>query len=88
MFEAASECLFYKKEDLKTMWALFWSAHQRFFKCMCIAAKVPETIGVAKRPLEDGKCVVIGLQSTGEAFMMKELEDSNGCLDGFVSTAK
>jgi len=24
----------------KTMWGQFWSAHQRFFKYLCIASKV------------------------------------------------
>ena len=31
------------------------SLRQRFFKYLCIAAKVPETIRVAKKALEEGK---------------------------------
>jgi len=34
---------------------------------MCMSAKVPATVRLAKQALVDGKCVVIGLQSTGEA---------------------
>ena len=68
------------------MWCQFWSAHQRFFKYMCIAAKVPQTIKVAKQALEDGKCVVIGLQSTGEARMLDQLESCD--VDDFISSIK
>ena len=34
------------------------------------------------------QCVVIGLQSTGEARTLEQLEDSGGVLDDFVSTVK
>lgn len=34
---------------------------------MCMSAKVPETVRLAKQALMEDKCVVIGLQSTGEA---------------------
>ena len=61
---------------------------QRFFKYLCIAAKVPEVIRLANKGLEDGKCVVIGLQSTGEARTLEQLEQSDGELSGFISTAK
>ena len=61
---------------------------QRFFKYLCIAAKVPEVIQLAKRGVVDGKCVVIGLQSTGEARTLEQLEQNDGELSGFISTAK
>ena len=61
---------------------------QRFFKYLCIAAKVPAAIQLAKRGLQEGKCVVIGLQSTGEARTLEQLEQSHGELSGFISTAK
>jgi hypothetical protein len=32
-----------------------------------MSAKVPAAVRLAKQALEEGKCVVIGLQSTGEA---------------------
>ncbi len=78
----------YDKKKNKTMWGQFWAAHQRFFKYMCIAAKVPETISHAKKCLAEGKCIVIGLQSTGEARTMEQLEQEDGELTGFVSTIK
>lgn len=71
-----------------TMWAQFWSAHQRFFKYLCIASKVSHAVDVAKKAVEDGKCVVIGLQSTGEARTLDILEQEDGELNDFVSTAK
>ena len=61
---------------------------QRFFKYLCIAAKVPEVVRLAKKALVDGKCIVIGLQSTGEARTLEQLEQNDGELSGFVSTAK
>ena len=39
----------------------------RFWAQLCMAAKVGPTIRCAKKALEEGKCVVIGLQSTGES---------------------
>lgn len=70
------------------MWGQFWASHQRFFKYMCIAAKVPEVIQLTTKALEAGKCVVIGLQSTGEARTLEQLERNDGELNGFISTAK
>ncbi|GBG27653.1 Protein strawberry notch-like 1 [Hondaea fermentalgiana] len=49
------------------LWSPFWSAHQRFFKQLCVAFKVPDVVRLARGALADGHCVVIGLQSTGEA---------------------
>lgn len=79
----------YGRGRWKTMWSQFWSSHQRFFKYMCIAAKVPKAIEVAKGALDEGKCVVIGLQLTGEARTLEQLESGEG--DGkieFFSTVK
>ena len=63
-------------------------AHQRFFKYLCIAAKVKHAVEAAKKAIEDGKCAVIGLQSTGEARTLEELDVQGGELTDFVSTAK
>lgn len=70
------------------MWAQFWSAHQRFFKYLCISAKVGYAVQLAKKSIEDGKCVIIGLQSTGEARTLDVVERGGGDLTEFVSTAK
>ncbi|CAM9481207.1 unnamed protein product, partial [Phaeothamnion confervicola] len=56
-----------KKVTKQVIITQFWAAHQRFFKSMCIALKVPAAVRLAKAALEEGKCVVLGLQSTGEA---------------------
>ncbi|XP_077995470.1 protein strawberry notch homolog 1-like [Glandiceps talaboti] len=72
----------------KTMWGQFWSAHQRFFKYLCIASKVKHAVRLAREAVKDGKCVVIGLQSTGEARTLDILEEQGGELNDFVSTAK
>jgi len=70
---------------------VFWSAHQRFFRSLCIATKVDKTIALAKQSLRDGLCVVIGLQSTGEARAKGAAlaagfnDDSGGQFDDFVS---
>lgn len=47
---------------LKTMWTQFWAAHQRFFKYMCVAAKVFYNITSEFDPLLEYTCnLVIGL---------------------------
>ena len=40
MFQEASELVDAEKGMKKTMWGQFWSSHQRFFKYLCIGAKV------------------------------------------------
>ncbi|XP_067271979.1 si:ch73-63e15.2 [Pseudorasbora parva] len=72
----------------KSLWGQFWSSHQRFFKYLCIAAKVRCLVELAKKELEAGKCVVIGLQSTGEARTREVLDENDGRLDRFVSAAE
>ena len=56
-------------EDFKMpgMWQQFWAAHQRFFKYLCMSAKVPRAVRLARQAQREGKCVIIGLQSTGIA---------------------
>ena len=51
----------YRKREAKNLQGLFWSAHQRFFRSLCIATKVPRAIEIAKEALDDNKCVVIGV---------------------------
>ena len=86
-FEEASLLVEADKRVRKTMWGQFWSAHQRFFKYLCIASKVPYVVGVANDVQKEGKCVVIGLQSTGEARTIEVVEREEELTD-FVSTAK
>ena len=49
----------------------YWSAHQRFFKQMCVSCKVPALVRRVRAALDEGYAVVIGLQSTGEAALEK-----------------
>jgi hypothetical protein len=66
--------------------SVLWGAHQRFWMQMCIAAKVPHVIDICKQAEADGKCVVIGLQSTGES--VSEFVEQQGIQDDDVpSTA-
>lgn len=87
-FHEAAELIDAESRMKKTMWGQFWSAHQRFFKYLCIAAKVNHAVVVAREAIKHGKCVVIGLQSTGEARTLEQLEREDGELSDFVSTAK
>uniref|UniRef100_A0A1W2P6Y8 Protein strawberry notch homolog 2 n=1 Tax=Mus musculus TaxID=10090 RepID=A0A1W2P6Y8_MOUSE len=75
-------------ESRKSLWGQFWSAHQRFFKYLCIAAKVHRLVELAQQELSRDKCVVIGLQSTGEARTREVLDENEGRLDCFVSAAE
>ena len=49
-----------------------------------------ETVRLCEEALKNNKCVVIGLQSTGEANIQQELYKSNHKeeFDEFLSTAK
>uniref|UniRef100_A0A8D2E244 Protein strawberry notch homolog 2 n=1 Tax=Sciurus vulgaris TaxID=55149 RepID=A0A8D2E244_SCIVU len=75
-------------ESRKSLWGQFWSAHQRFFKYLCVAAKVGRLVELAREELARDKCVVIGLQSTGEARTREVLDENEGHLDCFVSAAE
>ena len=70
------------------LWRTFWSAHQRFYRHMCMAAKVPAAVRMSQQALADGKCVVIGLQSTGEARTADVIAERGEELDDFVSGPK
>ncbi|XP_063770424.1 protein strawberry notch homolog 2 isoform X2 [Pseudophryne corroboree] len=86
VFQKAADCL--GLETRKSLWGQFWSAHQRFFKYLCIAAKVQRLVTLANQELSKGKCVVIGLQSTGEARTREVMDENDGHLDRFVSAAE
>lgn len=87
-FTEAAELVSAESRMKKTMWGQFWGSHQRFFKYLCIASKVQHAVSVAREAIKYGKCVVIGLQSTGEARTLEQLEKDDGELSDFVSTAK
>lgn len=55
----------------------FWNSHQRFFKLLCVALKIDHVVNVAKEAIDNGDCIVIGLQSTGESAM-EDHEPENG----------
>uniref|UniRef100_A0A0D6R552 PHD-type domain-containing protein n=1 Tax=Araucaria cunninghamii TaxID=56994 RepID=A0A0D6R552_ARACU len=73
------------RPNLSQLWRLYWASHQRFFRHMCMSAKVPAVVRLAKQALLDGKCVVIGLQSTGEARTEEAVTKYGTELDDFVS---
>ncbi|XP_013884121.1 protein strawberry notch homolog 1 [Austrofundulus limnaeus] len=87
-FQQAANLMEAEQRMKKSMWGQFWSAHQRFFKYLCIASKVRRVVQLAREEVQNGKCVVIGLQSTGEARTLEALEEGGGELNDFVSTAK
>ncbi|KPM11668.1 strawberry notch-like protein [Sarcoptes scabiei] len=87
-FEKALELMEADYQVSKAIWTQFWASHQRFFKYLCIASKVKFAVAFVKEALRCDKAVVIGLQSTGEARTLEQLEDSGGELNDFVSTAK
>lgn len=50
---------------LQTILGQFFGGQLRFFRQLCTAAKVDTIADMALKTLQEGKCVVIGLQSTG-----------------------
>ncbi|XP_066343791.1 protein FORGETTER 1-like isoform X1 [Miscanthus floridulus] len=67
------------------IWRLYWASHQRFFRHMCMSAKVPAVARLAKEALAENKCVVIGLQSTGEARTEEAVTKYGVEMEDFVS---
>tara|TARA_B100000513_G_scaffold111919_1_gene48791 strand:+ start:1317 stop:6272 length:4956 start_codon:yes stop_codon:yes gene_type:complete len=45
----------------------YWGCHQRFFRAMCMAMKVPHVVRLTQAALAANKCVIVGLQTTGES---------------------
>ena len=44
----------------KSMWGQFWASHQRFFKYLCISAKVKCCVQLAREAIQNGKvCGVV-----------------------------
>ncbi|XP_058201465.1 protein FORGETTER 1-like isoform X1 [Rhododendron vialii] len=82
---SANALLTVKKPKNDPLWRLYWANHQRFFSHMCMSAKVPAVVRIAKQALIENKCVVIGIQSTGEARTEEAVAKYGLELDGFIS---
>ncbi|KAL2475855.1 RING/FYVE/PHD zinc finger superfamily protein [Abeliophyllum distichum] len=82
---SASTFLSNEKPNSSLLWRLYWASHQRFFRHMCVSAKVPAVVRLAKQALLENKCVVIGLQSTGEARTEEAVSKYGLELDDFIS---
>ncbi|XP_031383242.1 protein FORGETTER 1 isoform X1 [Punica granatum] len=82
---SASVLLNEEKPNSSQLWRVYWSSHQRFFRHMCMSAKVPAVVRLAKQALHENKCVVIGLQSTGEARTEEAVTKYGLELDDFIS---
>ena len=54
-FQKAAELISAEHRMRKTMWGQFWSAHQRFFKYLCISAKVKHCVKLARDAVKNGK---------------------------------
>eukprot|EP00899_Mesostigma_viride_P000110 jgi/Mesvir1/1009/Mv17543-RA.1 len=65
----------------------FWAAHQRFFRQMITAAKVPTLAKMILEALDEGMCAVVGLQSTGEAAVNAAVAEAD-LGDDFVSAPR
>ncbi|KAL4001691.1 P-loop containing NTP hydrolase pore-1 family protein [Acanthocheilonema viteae] len=87
-FQAALSRHCISRAQIKLIWGQFWAAHQRFFKYICISAKVKSCVKIVRDAIKANKCVVIGLQTTGESKTLEALDDAGGELTEFVSTAK
>ena len=52
----------------------YWAAHQRFWQQFLLCLKVDAVVDLTRKSLAAGKCVVIGMQSTGEAGLQEWLD--------------
>ncbi|OVA03143.1 zinc finger protein [Macleaya cordata] len=82
---SASAFLSDEKPNSSQLWRLYWASHQRFFRHICMSAKVPTAVKLTKQALLENKCVVIGLQSTGEARTEEAVTKYGPEMDDFVS---
>ncbi|XP_046460001.1 protein strawberry notch-like [Daphnia pulex] len=87
-FTEAAELMDLGQKTQKIMWTNFWSAYNRFFRCLRISAKVIHAVKFASEAVKRGKSVVIGLQSTGENYTLQKVPDDGSAMPNFVSTAK
>lgn len=83
--ETLARCMANSRRD---PWKPFHGAVQRFFKLLLVSFKVPNVVQEAQRALAAGECVVIGLQSTGEAAMEALGLDPGALCAEFVSTCR
>ncbi|XP_057765219.1 protein FORGETTER 1 [Salvia miltiorrhiza] len=81
----ASTFLANERPNSSQVWRLYWASHQRFFRHVCMSAKVPAVVRLSKQALLENKCVVIGLQSTGEARTEEAITKYGLELDDFIS---
>ncbi|KAH9259093.1 hypothetical protein BASA81_002713 [Batrachochytrium salamandrivorans] len=49
--------------------SMYWGAHLRFMRQLISGIKVPILVQTARDAIRDGHCVVIGLQTTNEAYL-------------------
>lgn len=54
-FQQAADLIDAEQRMKKSMWGQFWSAHQRFFKYLCIASKVRRVVQLAREEIKNGK---------------------------------
>lgn len=54
-FQKAANLMEAEQRMKKSMWGQFWSAHQRFFKYLCIASKVRRVVQLAREEVQNGK---------------------------------
>jgi hypothetical protein len=89
-FDQAFNLIGAESSNRTLVWNQFWAAHQRFFKLLFISSKVKETVKLSNEAIDGGKCVVVGLQSTGESQLIDHIEDNSlfssakGVLEGLV----
>lgn len=66
-FQLAADLIDAEQRMKKSMWGQFWSAHQRFFKYLCIASKVKRVVQLAREEIKNGK-VSAGAGLSAKAF--------------------
>jgi len=89
MLTALEKCVEMCGSDGAHPLRLYWGAHQSFFKQLLNSIKARNAIDETEEALRQGKCVVIGLLSTGEAKANEAAERENRAgreLDSEVST--
>ena len=66
----------------------YWGSHQAFFKTLCMSLKLDAVVRIAQEALADGKSVVIGLQSTGQASVEEAMDEDSDVRNDLVANSE
>lgn len=87
-FAEAAQLIDAERSMTKSMWGQFWSAHQRFFKYLCISSKVRHAVKIAKLALKNGKVSVSPSQNVLDYHLILSYKTVNWIIVKLVGSLR